>query len=865
MSYSKSTFFLSLIFFCTLSQNFFSQSVCSYGYRKRITFNPAQVSGPSDLIDFPVIIKITGDNDLRVVGSSGHVQSASGYDIIFTSSDGVTQLNHQLVSYASTTGGLECWVKVPILSTTYNTDIYMYYGNSAISTDQSSTSTWSNGYAAVWHFDNSVNNSSSVAGLNGTNNGSTNTATALFGSNARSFASASNQYIDVTPYNSAYDLNTEITVSAWVRLASNGVDQKIAGNQDNTNGGWKFGVFSDNKLEFEIRNSSNSPFLSRSASGGSALSNNTWYYVVGQFSDAGDFINTYLNGAIDRNYSTTANCAMSGGTLKIGREPFGTSAFLNGIMDELRISNVIRSADWIATEYVNQNSPGPGTFYTISAEPKVWNGGTNTNYNTASNWLNNSTPSSGDDVIINNGTNQPTLQGNAQVNSIFVRTGATLSLSNRQLAVRSDITNCGTINGGTGEVLFNSTSSFAQNQNMSGSGTYNLTNLTVNNTFATSPSLTLSKDVNVSGLLTLTSGIVYTSSTNILALGTTATSTSGSASSFISGPISKVGTANFVFPTGKGTKWRRASVTNISASSTFRAEYFNAAYANTTPVNSPLNNVSTTEYWQVDRIVGAGNANLSLYWESATLSGINNCPDLTIARWNGASWDERPGTTAAASSCSGAGTGTVVSTALITAFSPFTFASKLSTVNPLPVELIAFTAECGAKNIILNWSTATETNNDHFIIEQSVDGESWQNIGQVKGAGTAQMKHVYSFITPPGLDRVLYFRLSQVDYDGGKKTFTIISSNCFSSGNKMLIYPNPAVKDITLQFDLLKDYETGLIKVIDNLGRICLQQSVGLVKGKTSQVLPLNLEAGSYTVLLFSEKLILPAQRLVVE
>src|SRR5690606_3170231 len=115
-------------------------------------------------------------------------------------------------------------------------------------------------------------------------NGTSNTATAKFGS-ARSFASASSQYVNVTPYNSAYDLTSEITVSGWVRLSSLGVDQKFAGNQDGAAGGWKFGVFTDNKIEFEIRTSGNSPFLSRSAAGGAALAANTWYYVVGQYSN----------------------------------------------------------------------------------------------------------------------------------------------------------------------------------------------------------------------------------------------------------------------------------------------------------------------------------------------------------------------------------------------------------------------------------------------------------------------------------------------------------------------------------------------------------------------------------------------------
>lgn len=864
MLFSKYIRPLVLFLFLLNCTELFSQAACSYAYRKRITFDPDVVPGPADLVDFPVIIRLTNDNDLRVTGSGGHVQNTNGFDIIFTDEDGVTLLSHQLVSYTGSSGSLECWVKIPVLSTSIETSIYMYYGNSGTTTNQSSTATWSNGYAGVWHFDNNLNNSTPVTGLNGTNNGSSNTATALFGGNARSFNSGSSQYVDVSPYNAAYDLNANVTVSAWIRLGSTGADQKIAGNQNDVNGGWKFGVFSDNRIEFEIRNSSNSPFLSRSASGGATLSTNTWYYVVGQYSDVGDFIRTYLNGAQDRNYSTTAVCGASGGTMKIGREPFTSGAFFNGVIDELRVSNVIRSADWITTEYINQSSPGPGGLYTVSAEPKVWTGGTSTNFNTTSNWLNGSTPGSDDDVIINNGSNQPTLQGSIQLNSLYIRNGATLSLSNRRLSVRSDITNCGTISGNTGEIRCNSSNAFVQNQYFSGSGNYNLNDLTVANTFGTSPALILNRTVNVAGVLTLNTGIVYTSTANILALSAGASSTGGSANSHVSGPMSKTGTTSFIFPLGKEGRWRRAAISGISASSTFRAEYFNTAYPSTTPVSSPLVNVSSTEYWQIDRTAGSGNANVALYWEAANQSGITNCPDLTIARWSGSTWEERAATTGGGSSCTGTGSGLITTNAVVTAFSPFTFGSKLSGVNPLPIELTDFRAVCGNAAVNLSWRTASEKGNSQFILERSSDGNEWTDIAYIKGAGTSTQPKEYGFTDRvPGV-AVYYYRLSQVDFDGKKETFPLIAVNCISSTENVRVYPNPAGSFVTLEFELSKDYGAGLIKITDNLGKTCLEQPVNLAKGTFSRQLSLNLPAGSYTILFSSDQLSLPPQKLIV-
>ncbi len=458
------------------------------------------------------------------------------------------------------------------------------------------------------------------------------------------------------------------------------------------------------------------------------------------------------------------------------------------------------------------------------------------------------------------------LQGNEQVNSIFIRTGATLSLSNRDLSVRSDITNCGTIEGNTGRVVLNSTSSFLQRQNMSGSGTYSLNNLTVNNTFSTSPNVVLGRTATVLGALVLTSGVLYTTASNLLALGTSATSTSGSATSYVSGPMTKTGSANFVFPVGKGGLWRRTALSALTATATFQAEYFDNNWVFVTPVNSPLDNVSTIEYWTVDRIAGSGNARLSLYWESATASDINNCPDLTIARWNGSSWDERAATTVAGSSCSGTGTGTILTTVAVTAFSPFTFASKTASLNTLPVELTEFTARCNASKVQLNWSTATEKNSDHFVIERSGDGTQWAALGQVKGAGNSYAPKAYFFDdTPPG-GTLVYYRLRQVDANGQQKISPVINADCENSivENEIVIYPNPSGNDFTAEFYHRQNGAKTNIRITDMLGKTCWQQTVTAVKGWNKLYVPHELSTGSYIVFISSENSSYNPRKLIV-
>jgi len=128
-----------------------SAQPAGYNYRKKLIISSSQVGGTSDLVDFPVLVSFT-HNDLRSTGNSGGVANPSGYDMIFTAADGSTLLDHEMEKYSSTTGEYIGWVRIPALSSTVDTDIYLYFGNSTIFSDQSVNTTWNSNYLAVWHF-----------------------------------------------------------------------------------------------------------------------------------------------------------------------------------------------------------------------------------------------------------------------------------------------------------------------------------------------------------------------------------------------------------------------------------------------------------------------------------------------------------------------------------------------------------------------------------------------------------------------------------------------------------------------------------------------------------------------------------------
>src|SRR6185437_4627639 len=109
----------------------------------------------TDQTDFPVLI--SGNYSfLATTAHGGKVQNANGYDIIFTSdAAGTTPLDFEIDSYNATTGTAAFWVRIPTLSHTADTVIYMWYGNSSITTSQENKAgVWTNNYLSVYHFGN---------------------------------------------------------------------------------------------------------------------------------------------------------------------------------------------------------------------------------------------------------------------------------------------------------------------------------------------------------------------------------------------------------------------------------------------------------------------------------------------------------------------------------------------------------------------------------------------------------------------------------------------------------------------------------------------------------------------------------------
>lgn len=135
---------------------------------------------------------------------------------------------------------------------------------------------------------------------------------------------------------------------------------------------------------------------------------------------------------------------------------------------------------------------------------------------------------------------------------------------------------------------------------------------------------------------------------------------------------------------------------------------------------------------------------------------------------------------------------------------------------PLPIELFSFTGFSDNRTNVLTWETASEKNNDYFELERSVDGEVWETVAKVDGAGTTTDVHTYSYLDTDFEYVMNYYRLKQVDYDGTEKESGIIVIDN-SVRNKEL------VKVLNSLGQEVSDSEKGLKFFIYNDGTVVKQ------------------------------------------
>jgi len=347
-----------------------------WSYRKKIVIDHTKV--PSDQYYFPVLYYKV-DPDL-----TGSKARSDGNDILFTDSTGMTQLSHEIEYFDHNSGTLWAWVKVPNVSSSSDTIIYMYYGNSGASNQQSPAAVWDSNFKGVWHLKEDPSGSApqmkdSTSGANhGTSQGFM-TSSDLVAAQVDGGLDfdGSNDYLST-----GYVQNgvTAYTIEAWVNTSTASTQMVLVGDRGSGAGKsltlsigttYPGGPGTAGDLAYGV--DSNSIYIGIYST--STVNNNQWHHVAGTWTAPGGTaiapgqFSLYIDGS-----PAPTNTASTGSTTSPLTGLSGTqiayhqawNKYFQGKLDEVRISNSVRSAAWIATEYNNQNSPG--TFVSVGSQ-----------------------------------------------------------------------------------------------------------------------------------------------------------------------------------------------------------------------------------------------------------------------------------------------------------------------------------------------------------------------------------------------------------------------------------------------------------------------------------------------------------------
>jgi hypothetical protein len=381
--------------------------------------------------------------------------------------------------------------------------------------------------------------------------------------------------------------------------------------------------------------------------------------------------------------------------------------------------------------------------------------------------------------------------------TLLFGTGATLTGGSSTINVSGNwLNNIGApFSYGTSRVVFNGGA--AQTITRSTTTGETFYNVTINN----AAGITCAKPVIVYGQLTLTNGLVATTATNLLTMAAGSTTSLGTSTSYVNGPmayaVAATGSTSINFPIGKSTSWRPVGLTVTQSSSTsasYTAEINNTSakgFGYTLP--GTIASVSPVRYWQIDR-VGPANitgATATLYYKATGTPDVVTDPtNLRVVRTNGAgtAWIDGGGTGSAS------GTGSITSTSF-TVFGKFTFGNATGGTNTLPVELISFNGTPQKSQVNLNWITMSETNNDYFTVEKSTNGIQFEDLEKIAGAGNSTSEKEYQTIDKHPVSGVNYYRLKQTDFNGEFVYSKIITVNFDNPDLTLTVYPNPAINN----------------------------------------------------------------------
>ena len=324
-----------------------------YGYYKQLTIESDYIS--ATLTNFPILVH---DNTGDLLGNVLN----DGSDIAFYTSDNVTQYNHEIEEYNSTTGELIAWVNITSLSHSADTVLYMYYNDSdgGYGIGHNPTDTWDSNYLAVWHMNNAsdgqLDSTSQHDAIEIASYEPIYQQTGKCGY-AIDFESTNADQLNVT-IPSTLDGLSAITIESWTNRESSVCPMAVVTCTNGQPGGDKYAWLHYQSTATCIDDFSSGPADTSASSSYTSGDHGLWIYIAANWT-AGSKIDQYNNGTwVDDSAATLASMRDNADMgVKIGGYGGNTKwdDTFDGLIDEVRISNVARSVSWISTSYNSQN------------------------------------------------------------------------------------------------------------------------------------------------------------------------------------------------------------------------------------------------------------------------------------------------------------------------------------------------------------------------------------------------------------------------------------------------------------------------------------------------------------------------------
>ncbi len=331
-----------------------------WSYRKQIVIDHTCI--PEDMTHFPFLIS-TSDSDLASTAQS------DGGDILFMHDIGVsTRIYHDLESYTSSSGTVISWVDIPFLSSSDDTVFYMYYGNTDCIDQEYPEKTWDSNFKAVWH----MNDATLTIISDSTSNSYTGTKIA---------ANEPQQDTGMVGPSQNFDGENDLiqfadpviptgpkTISGWLNrhstgwcgvvfASSTGISSQDAGTS------WSF-IGENDTIQFVLGNGAETSHFMKIWITHPGV--NSWHYYTMTYD--GTSLRIYIDGELVGTTTTQIGTEASPTyALRMGETNHASyNYYLNGGVDELCVSNVVRSENWIQLSYEMMSNPSD--FFTVGPE-----------------------------------------------------------------------------------------------------------------------------------------------------------------------------------------------------------------------------------------------------------------------------------------------------------------------------------------------------------------------------------------------------------------------------------------------------------------------------------------------------------------